>query len=631
MILSVVATTLIALLAMAPGWIMMRGRVTGPGMVSAAMAASLSVVMLVTALIGIGAFAVAGIALPALSMVPVSIAGLVLAWQFQRGQSNVRSGFEWQGIVFGCVFLAYGFFVQSIAVRIGSDGTLMVHGWFNADWFKHLGHVSAIANFGIPARDNFNQADLLHYYWMSYILPSSGVAIGQHAWSALIAANSVLVMAFGSIFYGILRKAGMTPWTALFIGLVALFASAPISFVYQAFFGIGLEGILNYPAAPKGPALLALSQYVPQHLLAIIALLGWFLLKDDRHLRWLALAGLVPAMAVSVLLGALALLAYGIYRLWTGRVRAIPELAAMVILSGLLVVVFQVVQIGNVDSAIESPLLTNEGPDLPIVQRVVDGVYQLVGNVGLPFLIAILGLYYWKPEEPDAQQSKVFAVALIVASVLGVIGAEVALTERLSIETWIRAVNLPGIANAIVCGMLFQAAWHANNEKRLMAAATLALVVIVAMPSTILRTAWHGRMGDAFTTLIPRDDLRLLATMRERTERSSIVLQFPEPPLLAQDRGDDAWAAILGQRAVTASLRATDYPAAAPRIASAERFFSGEDEAISEKITLVYLSRALHPETYDRLLQRMDSEPSFTRLDCYADACLFQRRENISQ
>ncbi|MEL7217293.1 MAG: hypothetical protein AAGK01_02565, partial [Pseudomonadota bacterium] len=434
-----------------------------------------------------------------------------------------------------------------------------------------------------------------------------------------------------NVFYGLLRQAGISRMIAFAIGFVALFASAPISVLFQLLFGIGWDGILNFPSAPKAPALLTFAMYIPQHLLAVILLLGWFLLRDDPKLKWLALAALVPVMAISVLLGAVVLLAYGLYRLWTGRMQAVPELTAMVLLSGLMVVVLQVIQIGNVDSAIESPLLINERPDLPLTQRIIDSVSLVVGNLGIPFLIALCGLFYWRPSEPAQVQAKLFSIALIGAAILATIGSEIALTERLSIEMRIRAVNLPGIANAIVGAVLFQMLWQSGGRNRMIAVGTVTALIAIALPSAGFRTAWHGRIGDQYTTEIPRDDRAVLAKMREQTDRRAIVLQYPEPPVLAPGGGKDAWAAIIGQRAVTANLRATDYPLAKPRIEAAERFFAGEDEPIAAEVDLVYLSRALHPESYDDLTARMAGEAGFDTLVCYADACLFQRTESSSQ
>ena len=625
MILSIVATLVFALLAMAPGWLLVRGWATRPGMVSAAMTASLTVVMLVTAVLGIIAKAALGVSVPVLLFPFIAILAFGAAIAFRHSDNRVSTPPEWQGLALGVVFLTYSFFVQWIAVREGADGSLLVHSWYNADWFKHLGHVSAIANYGVPAVDNFNHADTLHYYWLSYILPAAGVAVGNHGWAALAAANSVVVLLFGSVLYGLIRYAGANRTIALAIGIIGIFASAPVATLYQMLFGIGLEEILSYTAAPKGPALLTLLPYTPQHLLALALLVSWFLLRDHKNARWLALGALASVMTISVLLGAVLLVAYGLCRLWTGRIKAIPELVLMVLLSGLTVVVLQVVQIGDIDSSIESPLLTNDTVHLPLQDRISASLGLVASTVGIPFLVTILGLYFWHPTEERQRGAKAFALSMIAATLIAAVAAEVLLTERLAIEMRIRAVSLPAIANAIMGAVLVQLAWHAGTRERAFAAVALIAVIAIALPSAALRTVWHGRIGDHFTTTIPQDDRIVLNALRTRTDARAIVLQYPEAPVLAPKRGDDAWAAILGQRAVTANLRATNYPAAVPRIAAATSFFAGEAKAIGAEVDVIYLSRVLHPDTFDTLMKQIDAHPDFKRLECRPDACLFER------
>jgi len=630
MILSIVAILVLALLAMAPGWLLVRRHVERPGIVSAAMAASLTVVMLVTALTGIIAEALLGVPVPVLAFPVVAILATGAALAFHRSDTHVSAPLEWQGLALGAVFLIYSFFVHLIAVVEGPDGSLLVHGWYNADWFKHLGHVSAIANYGVPAVDNFNQADTLHYYWLSYILPAAGTAIGNDGWAALAATNSIVVLLFGSVLYGLIRYAGANRSIALGIGIIGIFASAPVSTLYQLLFGIGLEQILSYTAAPKGPALLTLLPYTPQHLLALTLLVSWFLLRDHKAARWLALAALASAMTISVLLGAVLLIAYGFCRLWTGRARAIPELTLMVVLSGLTVVVLQVIQIGNIDSSIESPLLTNDVVDLPLSDRIASSLRLVVSTVGIPFLVTIFGLYFWRPTDEQQREAKAFALSMIAATLIAAAAAEVLMTERLAIEMRIRVVSLPAIANAMMGAVLVQLAWNAGTRERVFAITAVIAVIAVALPSAALRTAWHGRTGDHFTTAISHDDRIMLDTLRTHTDARAIVLQYPEAPVLAPKRGDDAWAAILGQRAVTANLRATDYPAAVPRLAAAASFFAGKTEAIADEIDVIYLSRALHPDTFDTLVLQVDANPEFTRVACEPDACLFQRHESDS-
>ena len=636
MILSIFATVVIALLAMAPGYILMREREPLPGQLSAAMAASLVVSMLLASLVGIAAYAAFEIRLPALTIVAVAVAMITAAKFIEQRKApekahTVRPIFEWEGLALGLVFLAYGLAVQATAVRIASDGALMVHGSFNADWFKHLGHVAAISNYGVPAVDQFNRAEPLHYYWLSYVLPAAGASIGNGVWPALNAANGIYVLLFCSALYGLLRHANASRRVALIAGFLALFITAPLSVLYQSLFGMGLEALMDYPAAPRGAALLTLAKYIPQHMLAITLVMAWFLLKSDRRLVGLSLLALASAMTVSVLLGAIVLLAYGLYRLQEGRSSAIKELVLMVLLSGILVLVFEVVKVGNVDSAIESPLLSNSRPDLPLGDRIAASIRNLALGLGWMFFVSLAGLYFWRPESTTSQQSKRFGAALIVASITFVIAAEILLAERLSIETKIRAVIPPGVGIAIICGGWLQSLVGKGTKSRVSATIAIIVLTCLALPGLYVRTAWHGRIGDSQTTIIPEADLEVLRALKNETPRQTITLQYPEPPVLAFGGGRDAWAAILGQRAVTASLRATDYPSAVDNIESAERFFAAQGEPIAEYVDAVYLSRILHPKTYDALLQRMETEIGFAKVECYADACLFARRAASNQ
>ncbi len=632
MIISFAATLFLAVLGMVPGWLLM-GRKTGkPGQMAGALAASLVVTMLVTALLGIGWQFATGMQASVLLYIPIALAGIAVAWRVtaKRAPSMQSAPMEWHGLALGAIFLAYGLGVQALAVRETAEGALLVHGWYNADWFKHLGHVNALSSFGLPARDMFHQAEPLYYYWLSYVLPGAGTAIGNDAWAALNATNSLFTLLFGCVFYGVIRLSGARPALSLGIGLLALFISAPISFVQEMIFGIGLEGILALDQAPKGPAMLTMSQYIPQHMLVLTLLLGWILLdRDDarapRSLVMVALAALASAMTISVLLGAMVLGVYGFLQLMRHRFAALPETAILAVLSIALVLAFQVIQIGNPASAIESPLLTNEVVTAPWFIRGINAVVIILSNVGVPTLVTIFMLLRWKPtEQPEVLAKQIVAVLLLV-TILATFVTEAALTSRLALETRIRATNLPAIANAIAGAWLVLTLWQRDRRTQLMTVAVVALLVALALPSAIIRTWWHGRIGDNFTTTVPRDDRLLLAYMARETDRQAIVFQYPEPPILAPERGDDSWSAILGGRAVTGSLRATDYPLAAPRIAIAEEFFAGGNVAIPEEASLVYLSRALHSASYDALLEKMRLAKNWREAACYTDACLFER------
>ena len=148
---------------------------------------------------------------------------------------------------------------------------------------------------------------------------------------------------------------------------------------------------------------------------------------------------------------------------------------------------------------------------------------------------------------------------------------------------------------------------------------------MVALPTAVAGTAWVGNFGDANTTLIPGDDMRAMEDLRAQSDARDVVWQYPENPFLAYPSGRDAWAAIVAGRTVINSQRATDYAAAEPMIALSERFFAGDNVPVPAQVDWVYLSRALHPASYNALLARMQKDTGWLQASCYADACLFSR------
>ncbi len=634
MIATVLVTAAIAALAMLPGVLLMRGSKPQVGQWAAAATASLVATMLATALIG-ELSALAGLGqVPAAAMIAVALLGTAGAAWLTRGRPWHGEPLEWQGAALVAVFAGFAILSEALAVREDASGALLIHAWYNADWFKHLGHVAALADFGVPARDAFNNAEPLHYYWLSYVLPGAGAALGGDNWAALETANTIVTALFCLTLYGTIRTATSSRTASLVAGTLGLFVCAPLSFVRYFLSGGGLEALLSGPSAPKGPALLTLSQYVPQHTLTIAVFLAWLLLNlpersGMRPVRLLALTALASAMTLSTLLGAMVLAAYGLIALWERRARAIPEVAAMAVVSGLLVLALGVIMLNHPGSAIESPLLANPPDPRPWPIREGASLIEVVGDLGPPLLVALFVLRHWRPAEARSTYVWRTAIVLMVVGVAAALVAEL-LTARLAIETRIRLVNLPAIAVAMIGAWAIAHWWNAGSRARLAVVATLAALVLLALPSAVIRTIWHWQIGDRYTTAVPRDDRAALAYLKRESRPTAIVWQYPEPPLLARPGGGDAWAVVLGGRTVTGSQRATDYASAVPRIVLAQRFFAGEPVAIPPAASWVYLSRALHPASYDALVARMAADPAWRRRACYADACLFERLERAA-
>ena len=630
MIATVFITMGIALLAMLPGVLLLRGGKTQTGQYAAAATASLVAMMLLTALLGeISAFAGFG-ELPSATILLASVTSAIISWWVTRGHIWSTQSIEWQGLCLAAAFFGFALFSQALSVREDSSGALLIHAWYNADWFKHLGHVAALADFGVPARDAFNHGAPLHYYWLSYILPGAGAALGGDNWAALYTANSIITILFCFTFYGTVRTVA-GPSASLIATLLSLFICAPINIAhYLLTQPAGITGLLNGPSAPNGPALMALAQYIPQHALTLAVLLAWISLNRPgsdilKGLRFLTLAALASAMTLSTLLGAMVLGAYGLISLWNRRLSTLPELIVMAVISGLLVVLLGVIQIGDPASAITSPLLDNPPDPQPALYRIAQSAMTVIGHVGLPLLVAIFVLHLWTPTEDSAIYGRRVAIVLMVTAIAAAIAAELILTRRLGIETRIRAVNLPGISVAIIGAWAISHYCSSGTRERLVVIGIGLFLTAAAAPSIYVRTIWHFNMGDRFTTKIPKDDRTVLTWLGRNSESRAIVWQYPEPPVLANPSGNDAWAAVFGGRAVTGSLRATDYASTIPYLHRAEKYFAGEQVPIPANASWVYLSRVLHPKSYDTLLVRLEEDFEWRKRACYPDACLFSR------
>ncbi len=225
------------------------------------------------------------------------------------------------------------------------------------------------------------------------------------------------------------------------------------------------------------------------------------------------------------------------------------------------------------------------------------------------------------------QFARRLALCLAGAAFAGVMLSKALLPPRVSIEILIRARLLLSIAIALVGAWAMVSALKATQKTKRVAVIVLIMLVLAALPAAIVRTVWLADFGGRAETEVPPDDLRVLAHLREKSEPSAIVWQYPEPPHPANPSGEDAWVPIFAGRTVLNSLRATDYSTTAPYIALSERYFAGEDVPVPAQANWVYLSRSLHPETYESLLTDLSNNPAWMRRACYRDACAFERAD----
>lgn len=606
-----------------------------PGQYAAVSCVSLLVVLLATAVLGMAWGAITGGSVPAWSVILVAIGALAVCTAL--GKERIRPPFmiEWEGCALAIAMIAFGLIVHAVAVRNADDGALLVHAWYNADWFKHMGHVAGLRNGGIPAQDIFNAMEPLHYYWLSYLLPAAGSALGGHNYAALITAQAIIVGLLCMTLYGTLRATSIERAIALLGATFAFLLCAPLN-VWSSVVSMSIEAYMNAPLQPNSPALLATALYIPQHSLVLAMLLSWYLLdRPADHTpgvaRLAALVSLACAMTVSTLLGACVLAVYGLLQLWRRGRGSIGEVAAMAIASGLLVLALDVISPGNPSSAIDSPLLTDAPASNSLADLMLGQVLKAISEGGLPLVLALIILILTRnePRNRGEVDSRRFAIVLVVIGLTAPALAEALLSPRLAFEMSIRSVYLSAIAITIVLAPAFGKAWNNGKKQRARALIVLVIMTFLAAPSFVIWTVWHGNMSDTFTTRVPSDDRKVLALISQYSDPTELVWQYPEAPFLARSPGRDAWVATIAGRPVTGSLRATEYVKAKPRIAAARAFFEGKIGAgIDREVGWIYLSRTLHPQTFEPLVDRMRSQRGWSQVACSTDACLFQRERS---
>lgn len=635
MIASTLLTFVIAGLAMAPGIVAFRGRSATMAEMAATATVSLVIVMLASALLGEALFRTGFGQLPAPAMIFVSLAAIGACLWHSRGRGMIRLIPDPYAPILALIYIALGLASLGLAVENATDGGLFIHSWYNADWFKHLGHVNAVANQGLPARDIFGNGERLHYYWLAYVLPGAGTALAGHTWAALVAANTVVTALFALTFYGLIRLTQCPPWIAFGAVTLGLFITAPPQFFIETLFGIGLDALLSMPTVPKGPALLAIPQYIPQHTLAAAVFMSWALLRSPTSEKSAityagALAALASLLAISTLLGAMLLTTYGLVQLWRRRWSAAPELVFVGVAAAAMVLLLEVLNPGSPSSALASPLFGNVDAS-PWYARATRGIVDLVSFTGPALLAGVYMLSLWKPSDEAERYARELTIALIGAAFLCAIVSRLLAPSRVAIETGIRAVILTGIAVPIVGAWSFQFLRHLSAPRRRLGVALLLTLILIAIPCAYVRMSWLHNRDDRYTTYVSPDDRSILTSLRRSSDPADSVWQYPEPPVLAADHGHDAWAATLAGRTVPNSLRATDFEKAKPFIQLSTRYFAGEEVMIPSTVDWVYLSRALHPASYDELVDRLRSDPEWQQRECLQGACLFSRASAVTR
>jgi hypothetical protein len=630
MLLSIaVACAVFALLSL-PGWILV-AKITGKLWVYVAAGfCSQAAVILLTAVISL---LVPG-QIPILAMIGVAalLCAAAFVWRPRTDGPALPPVDPWAFVVPICATLTAALITHS-AIAL-EDGDLLVRAFYNADGFKHLGHVQAVAAFGLPARDIFAAGDPLAYYWFFHAVPALGAVLHGNAVQALIAGGLVQVFAFWIVVYGLVRSAGAnSAWAAVFSliaflspsldGLTALVISG--FDLTAAATGINIEGVNAFFL--HASSLFRASLYIPQHLFMLAGLLSWATLEiagraPSRALRLLALAPLVAAGGISTMLGVPCLIVYALTRLMDREdslVRRLGEIAVVWVLAAALPVA-----LGFFDLSIDNPTFA----DKPLAFGT--GARLLLAIPGLLFVfwVALLGLVglqaAWRARPLPVAQGRTFhfALALTAVGILGLLLSALVDQQRVALEFALRVSFLGWLGLVIGAAWLLDRTEQGPQTLKVLRAAALFLLVL-GLATPVLDAAWHSASGARWIVRIPKDDLAVLRAIREETPKDAVVLQSPAMPFL--DGGLDVWVPPVGGRMVFMSPRATHWGDKTARYDQALAFFEGKGKLPDGAYSHIYLSRALEPQTFDGLMRRLSEDAGWRRATCLPDACLWEK------
>jgi hypothetical protein len=624
MISLIVAILTVSILSM-PGWIVALRAGAGLGRMVAAGIGSLFFILLVSALL---AQLVGG--LPAWSVLAFGLAITLAVYGAGRGETIQLPSVRPVQFVFPAFCAAVAFAAYSVAFQTGDD-PLVYRAWFNADWFKHLGYVNATANFGLPVSDIFAGRGTLHYYWLFYLLPGAGASLHGDAQGALISINVITVFIFWLLLQEVLKSCGVGDRAAAVLAFIGWSTNTMLGLGILVSSRFDVARLLDELSIDPG-MLMEVNSYIPQHVLMLCGLLAFLILFLTpcamRYRTLLAIAPVVAAGATSTLLGVsvVAICCGAIFLLPRPTLASAVKAGATGLLALALVLVLQVVNPGLDQSTLASPIFDSEQGLRPLSERLSSQAIRTLANLNLALPLGLIGILggLW------AKDRVRFRMATVAGVIFGVgfaamFAAVLFLDDvRLAGEIALRNKYLMAIGLLMGITLLVASLERGTRAARVIGLALVTLVFL-SLPTVVLNFLWLGWSGPDSQLHIPADDMAAMTYLREQTPVDAVVLQYPEPVFFLME-GRDSWVPIFGGRTIAASYRSTTWAVSGPIVARIERFYEGDPVIEPEPGSdWVYLSRALHPQSYDRLVERLQDDPEWIARLELADASLFAR------
>lgn len=625
MVSFIAALAAFALLCL-PGWLCAMRVRANLGVTVAAGFGSLYLALLLAAAL---AETVGG--LPAWSVLPIAALLAVAAAFAGRGGALHLPGISVWQLVFPAFCALVAFTAYSLGFQSGEDPYIF-RSWYNADWFKHLAHAHSATNFGIPVPDIFANLERLHYYWLFYLLPGASASIHGDVQGALIATHVIIVFGFWLLLQETLRACGLTARAAAALAFAGWCINSITILALLQQYRFDLRRFFDDRTVDPG-MLLEVNTYIPHHVAALCGLLSFALLIQARaglpHRLILALAPVVAAGATSTLLGA-SIVAAACATLLFVAPFSFPRRALLAVGVGLLslAVVFglQVVVPDLAQGSLSSPVFDAGDVTEPRGRRILSFAMILLFSIGLVLGPGVTGLMAaWRSNTPRRRTMAIIG-GMIFAIGLGATCAAAILLDdrRVAGELALRNQYLLVIGLLIGIALLVT---HGQLAERLRRGSILlvAVAVILGSPAVALNLASFGLSGPKWQVAIPADDMRAMEFLAEHAPADAVILQSPELNFV-QFKGPDTWVPIFAGRTIPASYRSTNWAISGPVVERMERFYDGDPAARPDAdIDWIYLSRALHPESYEILESRLQTDAGWRKRLALDGASLFDR------
>jgi len=530
--------------------------------------------------------------------------------------------------VLAMIFLPYAF--------VGADtgGGFAYRPFFQADFFKHMGHTYAVTHGELPPVDLFSCRGSLHYYWLSYLVPATAVTISggsATAQEAVLLVGLAQTVLLALLLFAAARALSGSPKAAAAataLGFLCLTLDGPLFLIKGARLLLrnpGIEIDWNPEWMDLSSALglghldvnslHRLCLYVQQHQLAVVFFVAWIVLatlpKTERV--WaitLAKALLVlPLFGTSFLVGAVATTVVILTELSAARNSGNwSDAAAAIVCTLVSAFFFFGTGMAATQSLVGVPLLD---PNPNFLERLVSAAslpLSVAHNWGVLAVLGAWGAWLLIHDSSLTRRART-VVPLTILVTMGVfLVGKLLLNPKLKLEVELKTSYVAGVGLVLGASVVLahsRTLWRRHRR-------TLSICIVLAvlgLSTPVFDILWHCNISGSSATVVPEGDMEALDWIRRETPLHTIFQCYP----YRHFDDIDVWVPIFAGRRIIASPRGSNSDdALVQEIAGLFDQTSAEElwrRASSFGISYLYLHRTMGPATYERLTEELRRSP----------------------